>query len=83
MVSSALKPYYQKKTISKEEYTMVNRDISRKLYDKIGDFEALGVEGRAKWEKVAGDEVDRAVATLKDSSQADEIVGVEMVKVAS
>jgi PHD-finger len=83
MVSSALKPYYQKKTISKDEYTMVNRDISRKLYDKIGDFEALGVEGRAKWEKVAGDEVDRAVATLKDSSKADEIFGVEMVKVAS
>jgi hypothetical protein len=83
MVSSALKPYYQKKAISKDDYTMINRDISRKLYDQIGDFEALGVEGRAKWEKVAGDEVDKAVVSLKDSSRADERVAAEMVKAAS
>ena len=83
MVGSALKPYYQKKTISKEEYTTINRDISRKLYDQIGDFEALGIEGRAKWEKVAGDEVGRAVATLQSSSSVNQISGIEMVKVAS
>lgn len=83
MVSSALRSHYQKKTISKDEYTMINRDISRKLYDQIGDFEALGVEGRAKWEKIAGDEVDRAVMTLKNPPSVDEIPGVEMVKVAS
>lgn len=83
MVSSALKPYYQKKTISKEEYTTINRDISRKLYDQIGDFEALGIEGRAKWEKIAGDEVDRAVATLRNPLSVGKILGVDMVKVAS
>lgn len=83
MVSSALKPYYHKKTISKDEYTTINRDISRKLYDQIGDFEALGIEGRAKWEKVAGDEVGRAVATLKDSSGVNQISGAEMLKVTS
>jgi hypothetical protein len=65
MVSCALKPHYRNKTISKEEYTTINRDISRKLYEQIGDFEALGVEGRAKWERVAGDEVDRAVTRLQ------------------
>lgn len=83
MVSSALKPHYQKKSISKDEYTRINRDISRRLYDQIGDFEALGVEGRAKWEKVAGDEVDRAVATLQTPSSVDQIPGIDMVKVAS
>ncbi|KAF7504066.1 hypothetical protein GJ744_002831 [Endocarpon pusillum] len=83
MVSSALKPYYHKKTISKDQYTTINRDISRKLYDQIGDFEALGIEGRAKWEKVAGDEVGRAVATLKDSSRVNQISGGEMLEVTS
>jgi hypothetical protein len=83
MVSSALRPYYQKRSISKEEYTTINRDISRKLYEKIGDFEALGIEGRAKWEKVAGDEVGRAVATLHNPSSVDPISSAEMVKVAS
>ncbi len=83
MVSSALKPYYQKKTISKDQYTTINRDISRKLYDQIGDFEALDVEGRAKWEKVAGDEVGRALATLEESSGLSQISAAELLKVAS
>lgn len=35
------------------------------LYEKIGDFEALDLEGKAKWEKVAGDEVNKAVTALR------------------
>lgn len=65
LVSAALKPHYSDKIISKDEYTMINRDISRALYDQIGDLEALGLEGKAKWEKVAGDEVNKAISTLK------------------
>lgn len=66
MVSAALKPFYNDQTISKDEYTNVNRDTCHKLYDKIGDFEALDIEGKAKWEKVAGEEVSKAVGALKD-----------------
>ena len=65
MVSAVLKPFYSDQVISKEEYTNVNRDTCHKLYDKIGDFEALDIEGRAKWEKVAGEEVSRAIGELK------------------
>ena len=65
LVATALKPHYNDQTISKDEYTNINRDISRMLYDQIGDFEALDVEGKAKWEKVAGDEVSKAVSALK------------------
>lgn len=83
LVSSALKPYYRNKTISKDEYTTINRDISRRLYDQIGDFEALDIEGRAKWEKIACDKVATAVAAMKNSSSVDQIPGVEMVKVLS
>ena len=65
LVAAALKPHYNDQTITKDEYTTINRDISRMLYDKIGDFEALDVDGKAKWEKVAGDEVNKAVSALK------------------
>lgn len=65
LVATALKPHYNDHTITKDEYTIINRDISRMLYDRIGDFETLDVDGRAKWEKVAGDEVGKAVSALK------------------
>ncbi|EXJ61556.1 hypothetical protein A1O7_01984 [Cladophialophora yegresii CBS 114405] len=65
LVSSALKPHFHDQTITKDEYTSINRDISRMLYDKIGDFEALDVDDRSKWEKIAGDEVNKAVSSLK------------------
>ena len=65
LVASALKPLYHEQAITKDEYTIINRDISRKLYDKIGVFEALDVDDRAKWEKIAGDEVSKAVSALK------------------
>jgi len=65
LVSAALKPHYHEQKISKDEYTAINRDVSRMLYEKIGDFEALDLEGKAKWEKVAGDEVNKAVTALR------------------
>ena len=68
MVSAALRPHYQRRDISRAEYTMINRDISRQLYDRIDNFEALGIEGRAKWERMAGEEVDRAISQLQVAS---------------
>ena len=82
MVSSALKPHYRQNTVSKEEYTTINRDISRKLYEKIQDFEVLGMEGRAKWEKVAADEVEDAVKSLKHPSRIDQPPEPEEAKVS-
>lgn len=69
LVSAALKPHYNEQKISKDEYTIINRDISRMLYDQIGEFEALDVNGKAKWEKVAGEEVSKAIGALKASTQ--------------
>lgn len=70
MVSGALKPHYMDQAISKEEYTNINRDVSRMLYDRVGNFEALDLDSKAKWEKVAGDEVTRAVERLKQQPSA-------------
>lgn len=39
LVSSELKPYYRRKNISKDEYTNINRTISRSLYELVGEGE--------------------------------------------
>lgn len=64
LVSSALKPHYHEGKLDADQYTIINRDISRMLYDKIGNFDALDLEGRARWEKIAGEEVNKAVTAL-------------------
>lgn len=71
LVAAALKPHYHDHTISKEEYITINKTTSRMLYDRIGDLESLGVEGKAKWEKVAAEEVNKAVHALKREAQPD------------
>lgn len=65
LVSAALKPLYNDAIITKDEYTAINRDVSRSLYDRIGEVETLEDDQRSRWEKVAGEEVGRAVGALK------------------
>lgn len=67
MVTAVLKPAYTKKQITKDEYTEINRDISRLLYDRVGDAGAdalINRDTREKWQKMAGDEVDSAIKAL-------------------
>lgn len=65
MVSTALNPHYMDQSISKDEFTNINRDVSRMLYDRVGNFEALDLESKLKWGRVANDEVARAVERLQ------------------
>ena len=70
MVSAALKPAYKKHEIDSEQFTGINRDISRKLYDKVGDagnFE--DVAEKEKWQIEAIHQVDAAVKRIKESSE--------------
>ncbi|ORY10749.1 hypothetical protein BCR34DRAFT_566361 [Clohesyomyces aquaticus] len=71
MVTVALKPLYAKKEISKDEYTDINRDVSRFLYDRVGDAGAEALadhDTREKWQKMAADEVDTVVKGLRDAA---------------
>ena len=68
MVSAALKPYYKNNAVNKDQYTDINRDVSRMLYDTVGDQERINNDNREKWEQVATDEVAKAVRTLQPSS---------------
>ena len=65
MVKLALKPRYVDKTINKDQYTDINRDISRKMYDLVGDASALADSGaRERWQEIAADEVQKAITSL-------------------
>ncbi|KAK0355121.1 hypothetical protein LTR91_013685 [Friedmanniomyces endolithicus] len=65
MVKLALGPRYRDKEISKEQYTDINRDVSRKMYELVGDASALTDQTeRERWQGVAEDEVKKAVSLL-------------------
>ncbi|KAK3616759.1 hypothetical protein LTR56_025751 [Elasticomyces elasticus] len=65
MVKLALGPRYRDKEISKEQYTDINRDVSRKMYDLVQDASALTDQTeRERWQSVAEDEVKSAISFL-------------------
>lgn len=68
IVSAALQPYYRGNSISKDQYTDVNRSVSRMLYDKAGDLGSASGDAREKWERFASEEVAKAVESFKCSS---------------
>ncbi|KAL9129069.1 MAG: hypothetical protein Q9217_002376 [Psora testacea] len=65
MVSTALKPHYQRNTVSKDQYTDINRSVSRMLYDRVGEAGYVGGEEREIYERLAKDEVTKAVEDLR------------------
>ncbi len=64
MVTAALKPHYPHE-ISKDQYTDINRNVSRLLYDKVGENGSLDGEAREIWERLARDEVAKAMELLR------------------
>lgn len=67
MVSAALKPHYKSNAVSKDQYTDINRSVSRMLYDKVGDTGNINGDSRETWERLASDEVAKAVESLKST----------------
>lgn len=73
MVKLALRPRYLEKIINKDQYTDINRDISRRMYDLVGDASALADQSaRERWQGLAADEVQKAITALTvDASKSD------------
>jgi hypothetical protein len=67
LVGTALKPYYRTKVVSKDEFTDINRTISRKLYDRVLGLETLEPTTKARLESTAKEEVQKAIDGLKHS----------------
>ncbi|PFH56238.1 hypothetical protein XA68_16850 [Ophiocordyceps unilateralis] len=65
IVKSALRPHWRAQKLTTVQYEVINRAISRKLYDELRDVTSLDEESRRSWEKRATQEVARAVAELQ------------------
>jgi hypothetical protein len=66
MVGAVLKPFYHKQEINKDQYTDINRDVSRMLYGRVGDAAGLANSSeRDRWTRLATEEVERAVKAIK------------------
>ncbi|PWY87041.1 hypothetical protein BO94DRAFT_65716 [Aspergillus sclerotioniger CBS 115572] len=74
LVGTALKPYYRSRIISKDEYTDINRTISRMLYERVGGVETLEAAAKATLEGVAKEEVEKAVDALKQRKELNDHV---------
>ena len=67
LVTATLKPLYRRKEITSEQYTNINRDISRQLYDRVSQSGGLlDDDDRGKWREIAAKEVGVAVNALND-----------------
>lgn len=69
LVGGALRPFYRSKVVSKDEYTDINRTISRMLYDRVGDVDLLDDDAKVKWEGLADQEVKKAIEDLKQRKE--------------
>lgn len=70
MVRSALRPLYSDKKLNKDEYTDINRDVSRLLYDLV-EGSGAGLEDekrRHQLQTAAHDEVEKALTALRSQS---------------
>lgn len=68
IVKSALSRPWRSAEITKEQYACINRDVSRKLYEMVAGNE--NEADRGTWEKIAMQEVAKAVQGLATSSHA-------------
>jgi len=65
IVRSALKPHWRANELTSEQYEHINRDVSRKLYDEVRDPSTVDEDAKRAWERIAMQEVSRAVQELK------------------
>ena len=68
MVGLALKPHYHAEKVSKNQYTDINRNVSRMLYERAGNIASLDQAAREKWERIAREETSKAVLALKNDA---------------
>ncbi|MCJ1420285.1 PHD and RING finger domain-containing protein 1 [Xylographa parallela] len=64
LVKDALRLPYKNNEITKDQYTEINRHVSRMLYDKVGEPPHLDGEAAATLRRLASDEVTKAVRSL-------------------
>ncbi|KAL8387965.1 hypothetical protein RB595_009546 [Gaeumannomyces hyphopodioides] len=65
LVRTALSPHWKSNKLTADQYSNINRDVSRKLYEEITDPSSVDEDSRQAWETKANQEVARAVSGLQ------------------
>nr|OQO21785.1 hypothetical protein B0A51_09587 [Rachicladosporium sp. CCFEE 5018] len=70
MVKKALRPRYDSKEITKDQFTDINRDVSRRMYELVADASALSEQSeRERLQDVAESEVRSAIGRISTGVQ--------------
>ncbi|KAJ6164808.1 hypothetical protein N7470_003480 [Penicillium chermesinum] len=64
MVGAALKPHYRSHTLTKDQFTDINRTISRQLYERVGNADSLDEASGAEIGQAAKLEVQKTIDSL-------------------
>ncbi|KAI0881843.1 uncharacterized protein GGS22DRAFT_51372 [Annulohypoxylon maeteangense] len=64
IVKDALKPHWNSGQITADQYASINRDLSHMLYKEVSE-DSLDEDARRRFEKIASQEVTKAVADLE------------------
>ncbi|KAI1457159.1 hypothetical protein F4805DRAFT_202586 [Annulohypoxylon moriforme] len=64
IVKDALKPHWSSGQITADQYASINRDLSHMLYKEVSE-DSLNDDARRRFEKIANQEVTKAVADLE------------------
>ncbi|KAK2070136.1 hypothetical protein P8C59_004660 [Phyllachora maydis] len=64
-VRDALRPHWTSQSLTTEQYADINRNVSRKLYEDVTDAASIDDDTKRAWERLAIQEVDRAVSDMK------------------
>jgi len=65
LVKEALKEPHQANQVDKDQYTDINRKVSRMLYDIVGEEGDIDGSQSDDWKRMASDEVAKAVQSLQ------------------
>ena len=72
LVKEALREPYTNNQVNKDQYTDINRAVSRLLYEKVGENGIAENEGNQTWQQMANQEVQKAIAALKNNRTSEE-----------
>ena len=64
IVKGALQTPWKKKLITKDQFTEINRSVSRILYERIGQVQHMDTNARESGQRVAREEVEKSLRAL-------------------
>ena len=65
IVKSALTPHWRSGKLTKDQYSEINRSVSRKMYDIVGGRYSHDERDQCAWQKIAAGEVATAIRALE------------------